>query len=58
MSAATVVKRPVSMVNLVNLTRVDLPLMKSDLEGRSCVAWVTNLEKNTQTDAHLVSCRA
>ena len=31
-----VVTRPVSMVNLANLTRFDLLLAKLDLDGRNC----------------------
>lgn len=44
-SAAAVVTKPVSMVNLINLARVDLLLPKRDLDGRSCVASEDCLEK-------------
>ena len=53
--AATVVTKPVSMVNLVNLTRFNLLFPKLDLDGRSCeVRMSDGLEKKIQTDTRLV----
>ena len=53
--AATVVTRPVSMVNLVNLTRFDLLLPKLDLDGRSCDVCMSGGPGKKNTNRHTLS---
>ena len=50
-----VVTRPVSMVNLVNLTRLDLLLAKLDLDGRSCGACMSDSPGRKNTNRHTLS---
>ena len=53
--AATVVTRPVSMVNLVNLTRFDLLLAKWDLDRRSYEMRMSDGLGKKNTNRHTLS---